>query len=105
MKLSIFGAISLLVVFGTAASQASEPKVPAGLDPGGTAIAILGDGIDYTKPVIAKRLARDGEGDLIAWDFVDNDIRPYAKDGQTTADAGRVNRGVSGRNRMPHPLL
>lgn len=66
---------------------ATEPKVPSGLDPGGVAIALLGDGIDYTKPEIAKRLARDGEGDLIAWDFVDNDIRPYAKAGQTTVDA------------------
>ena len=82
--------IAALLIFlsiGMQASLASEPKVPAGLDPGGVAIALLGDGIDYTKPAIAKRLARDGEGDLIAWDFVDNDIRPYAQTSQTTVDA------------------
>jgi hypothetical protein len=34
-------------------------------------------GLDYTQMDIARRLARDGEGEPIAWDFVDNDPRPY----------------------------
>ncbi len=80
----------LLLLIQSIPGSASEPKVPAGLDPGGFAIALLGDGIDYTIPVVAKRLARDGEGDLIAWDFVDNDIRPYAKASQSTADAEHI---------------
>ncbi|MEM9356841.1 MAG: hypothetical protein AAGB04_11555, partial [Pseudomonadota bacterium] len=89
---SVFGqlfiaAMTMLLLLPPSGVQASEPKVPPGLDPGGVAIALLGDGVDYTKPEIAKRLARDGEGDLIAWDFVDNDIRPYAKAGQSTLDA------------------
>jgi len=79
--------LAMLLLASPPGVQASEPKVPPGLDPGGVAIALLGDGVDYTKPELAKRLARDGEGDLIAWDFVDNDIRPYAKTGQSTADA------------------
>ncbi len=79
--------LAMLLLASPLGVQASEPKVPPGLDPGGVVIALLGDGVDYTKPELAKRLARDGEGDLIAWDFVDNDIRPYAKVGQSTADA------------------
>ena len=40
-------------------------------------------GIDYTAPDVARVLARDGEGELIGWDFVDNDHRPYAAAGGT----------------------
>ena len=64
-----------------------EPRIPAGADPGGIAIALLGYGADYTQPDIAARLARDGEGVPIAWDFADNDNRPFAKLGRGTADA------------------
>lgn len=61
--------------------------MPPGLDPGGIAIALLGTGVDYTRREIAGRLARDGEGDLIAWDFTDNDTKPYAASSPNTADA------------------
>ena len=73
----------LFVMAGTmlwaelAAAQARKPKLPAGLDPGGVAIAILSTGIDYRATDIAQRLARDGEGDLIGWDLVDRDNRPF----------------------------
>jgi hypothetical protein len=60
-----------------AVAQARKPPVPAGLDPGGVAIAVLSTGIDYRLSEVAQRLARDGEGQLIAWDFVDNDNRPF----------------------------
>ncbi|MEO1609714.1 MAG: hypothetical protein AAFR90_10305 [Pseudomonadota bacterium] len=66
---------------------AAEPPIPPGVDPGGVAVAILGDGVDYTRPEIAARLARDGEGDLIARDFTDDDARPYAADNLTTVYA------------------
>jgi subtilisin family serine protease len=64
----------------TALAQASRPKpaVPAGVDPGGIAIALIATGIDYTHPEIKDRLARDGEGELIGFDLIDNDHRPYA---------------------------
>ena len=62
-----------------AAQPAGKPPVPIGVDPGGVLIAIIGDGIDYTRPEIAARLARDGEGELIGWDLVDNDRRPFGQ--------------------------
>lgn len=66
--------------------QAAEPKVPARPAPDGIAVAILGPGVDYREPLIADRLARDGEGDLISWDFADGDNRPFedAVNGQGT---------------------
>ena len=54
-----------------------DPPVPPGRDPGGVAIAIIGPGIDYTWSEISKHLARDGEGEIIGWDFADNDRRPF----------------------------
>lgn len=59
-----------------AQSTVRKPKPPTGLDPGGIAVALLGPGLDYRRADIARRLARDGEGELIAWDMVDNDARP-----------------------------
>jgi hypothetical protein len=72
-------AISIVMLAAAAYGQAQreKPRVPPGRDPGGVAIAIIGSGIDYTRPEIAARLARDGEGELIGWDFVDNDRRPF----------------------------
>jgi hypothetical protein len=63
---------------GTATAQERDPKLPAGRDPGGIAVALVTTGLDYTHPEIAPRLARDGEGELIGWDLVDNDNRPFA---------------------------
>ncbi len=65
---------------------AKEPNVPAGLDPGGVAVAIFGPGIDYTAPGIAKRLARDGEGNPIGFDFIDDDGLPF----EATIAAGQT---------------
>ncbi|MFZ4806377.1 MAG: hypothetical protein ACOYLQ_03900 [Hyphomicrobiaceae bacterium] len=60
-----------------ASAQPRDPPVPPGLDPGGVPVAVFADGIDYTDPQILRRLARDGEGDLVAWDFTDGDARPH----------------------------
>lgn len=62
---------------GAALAQEKEPAVPPGRDPGGVAIALLSTGIDYTIPEVAQRLARDGEGELIGWDLVDKDRKPF----------------------------
>jgi subtilisin family serine protease len=59
---------------------ARKPKLPPGRDPGGAAIAVADTGIDYTRPDFAARLARDGEGELIGWDMVDRDNRPFTAD-------------------------
>jgi len=56
---------------------ARDPPVPPGHDPGGAAVGLFTTGIDYREPEIARRLARDGEGEIIGWDIVDNDNRPY----------------------------
>jgi len=76
-----------LVMLSSAVAIAKEPKVPVYRDPGGVAVAMLGHGVNYTHKTIARRLARDGEGDPIGWDFADNDIRPFAKNGLGTANA------------------
>jgi hypothetical protein len=68
----------LLVAAPAATAQERDPKLPAGRDPGGIAVALFTTGLDYTQPDIAPRLARDGEGELIGWDFVDSDNRPFA---------------------------
>src|SRR4029077_8292457 len=74
-----------LTLATTAAAQRKKPPLPPGRDPGGVAIALLGSGIDYTVPHIAQRLARDGEGELIGFDLVDNDNRPLGGDGTALA--------------------
>jgi hypothetical protein len=83
MRLSAGLAVLLLVL--AAPAWAQDPRLPAGKDPGGTAVVLMTRGLDYTRPEIAKLLARDGEGELIGWDFVDNDNRPFVK-GDTMAD-------------------
>jgi hypothetical protein len=63
-----------------AAGPATKPPVPTGVDPGGVLVALIGDGVDYTQPELAARLARDGEGEIIGWDVHDKDRRPYGID-------------------------
>ncbi len=77
MKLQA-ASFALAMALAGAPALAADPPVPLGQDPGGTAVAIISTGIDYTIPEIAQSLARDGEGEIIAWDFVDGDNRPYA---------------------------
>lgn len=62
-----------------APAESRDPPAPPGLDPGGVAVAIADvGGIDYLDVELAARLARDGEGEPIAWDFAEQDPRPYA---------------------------
>jgi len=60
-----------------AVAQTKKPPLPPGRDPGGIAIALLTTGIDYTSASVARGLARDGEGELIGFDLVDGDNRPF----------------------------
>jgi len=74
--------IALVVFLGQAGGAiAADPVLPPGQDPGGTALALIGPGFDYLAEGIVQRLARDGEGELIGWDFVDGDRTPYATAG------------------------
>ncbi|MDQ8698764.1 hypothetical protein [Hyphomicrobium sp. LHD-15] len=83
-----FALIAIAAMMSTApisgAARASDPPLKSGRDPSGTAIAIIIDGFDYTRPEIASVLARDGEGEAIAWDTLDGDRRPFAKSGSGT---------------------
>ena len=74
-------ATSLVLAFAMASPSAAtpaNPPVPPGQDPGGPALALVGGGVDYREPSLATRLARDGEGEIIGWDFIDNDRHPFA---------------------------
>ncbi len=60
-----------------AVANSKDPRVPADRETGGIPVAIICTGVNYTLPEIAKRLARDGEGEIIGWDFADGDHRPF----------------------------
>ncbi len=67
----------------------NEPEIPAGTDPGGVAVAIIDSGVNYTLKQITPRLARDAEGNLIGYDFHDNDKCPFDVVPGQKPDAGR----------------
>lgn len=77
LRTTAVAAATSLTLLAPCVALAGDPKVPPGQDPGGTAIALIGGGLDYTDAKIAPRLARDGEGELIGWDMVDNDRAPF----------------------------
>ena len=58
-------------------AQSKDPAVPVGRMAGGVPVVLVSIGVNYTPPGIAERLARDGEGDIIGWDFTDSDNRPF----------------------------
>ncbi len=62
------------------AQSGGKPPVPPGEPTSGPAVVMLTTGIDYTRPSVARKLARDGEGELAGWDAVDRDRRPYGVD-------------------------
>lgn len=84
--------LGLALTVTGAFAQSPKPKVPSGTDPGGIAIALIAYGIDYTDPEIAPRLARDGEGDIVGWDFVSGDNRPFAATPEAGIDGTRLAR-------------
>jgi hypothetical protein len=88
MMLRLAAAVGILAAIATSAAAqvaARKPAVPPGTPTRGFAVGLLIDGIDYTKPAIAARLARDGEGVAIAYDAVDDDARPYGTDAAAEA--------------------
>ena len=66
-------------------AKSADPAVPAGRNPGGYPVAIIGSGIDYTLRNVGQMLARDGEGEIIGYDFIDDDRRPFATGTETDA--------------------
>lgn len=69
-------------------AHAGDPAVPPGRDQGGIPVAIIGPGFDYTSAAIAARLARDGEGEITGYDYIDDDRQPFVRDsrGQDMAE-------------------
>ena len=78
-------AILAVLVVASHLALAADPKLPPATDPGLVPVALVAHGVDYTDPAIAPRLARDGEGNIVGWDFVDSDNLPYAKDPASNA--------------------
>jgi hypothetical protein len=87
MLRAFLSCVLALTLAATAAAQRKKPPLPPGRDPGGVAIALLSTGIDYTVPEVARRLARDGEGELIGWDLPDKDNHPFRPSGNGPAPA------------------
>ncbi|MGE0766434.1 MAG: hypothetical protein AB7L90_08220 [Hyphomicrobiaceae bacterium] len=98
-KWALAGFLAQAIV-AIASARASDPRLAAGRDPGGIAVAIVGAGLDYRRQELASRLARDGEGELIGWDFVDGDRLPFAASGGFDAIAAIV-VGESGARAIP----
>jgi len=59
------------------AREPLNPPVPPGRDPGGVAVALFDSGLNYALPTFAGRLARDGEGKALGYDFWELDERPF----------------------------
>jgi hypothetical protein len=57
-----------------------DAPVPAGSDPGGIAVALIDSGVNYTLASLAARLARDGAGRALGYDYWDMDARPFDLD-------------------------
>lgn len=93
---------------GVPPPRSRKPRVPAGRDPGGVAVAVIGAGVDYLQPDIAGRLARDGEGELIGFDLIDADPWPLeepTRNLSVPADAGTTLCRVVLREAMAARLI
>jgi hypothetical protein len=90
---TVAAALGALALATVTASAAEKPKVPSGsptaVEP---SVAIVGAGLDYTRPELAAALRRDAELEIVGWDFVDNDRRPF--EGKSAV----VNPATSERN-------
>lgn len=96
----MIGAVALTTLLSfcaanTGSAQAADPKVPPGQDPGGPALALIGGGVDYTSADIAHRLARDGEGEPISWDLIDNDRTAFARAIAKEQNSAPVEKGAA----------
>lgn len=89
MTRALLFTLSVLVLGVSAViAQTAKPPVPPGWDSGkGTLVVLIGSGIDYRQPSIAARLARDGEGEIIGWDCIEDDRRPFDRFRGATPDA------------------
>jgi hypothetical protein len=91
--LNVAATLAALTLLATTAFAAVKPKVPPGtstaVEP---SVAIVGTGLDYTRPELAAALRRDAELEIVGWDFIDNDRRPFE------GKSGVANPATSERN-------
>jgi hypothetical protein len=81
--LALFAVWLCAASLGAAPSLArSKPPLPPAAPTTGAAVALFTSGVDYTRPDLARKLARDGEGVAIAFDAVDEDPRPFGTDAE-----------------------
>jgi hypothetical protein len=95
----LLSSLALVTLTSPAPAQdrrpSSKPRIVPGQDPGGIAVALIGTGVAYTLPQIARRLARDGEGDILGIDFEARDNRPLDLDAGGAPASGVRPRGTS----------
>jgi hypothetical protein len=84
VKCCLLMAAVLLTSSAHGQTSALKPPIPPGPPTRLQAVALLSSGIDYTRPGIAAKLARDGEGEIIGWDAIDGDRKPFLRDGPAT---------------------
>ncbi len=93
---------ALLPVLIASSPILAEPlNVAPGSDPGGTAIAVITPPFHLVDSDVSHKLARDGEGVAIGWDF---SKRPKSSEGgsaiQDTAAAPEIVRTLAGRQNI-----
>lgn len=86
------------------ATEASRGTSQPGLED--VAVAFIGDGVDADHPTIAPCIARDGEGVPVGWDFIDNDVTPFARTEGTAPHIVRAacSRPVDTNGSAPPPV-
>ena len=57
-----------------------DPPLPDGVDPGGVTVALVDSGVAYDLSALNGRLARDGSGRILGYDYWDMDAYPYDLD-------------------------
>jgi hypothetical protein len=97
MLRTVLSLAAMLALATMAQAQVKKPPLPPGRDPGGIAVALIGTGVDYTLLEVARGLARDGEGDLIGLDLVDNDNRPLGDGGGTRLAVALLDKEIGAR--------
>lgn len=82
------GLVFVIAAVASTASLAqatSKPPIAAAKPTAGFAVAVLAEGFDYSRPGVAARFARDGEGEAIAYDAADDDRRPFVASAAASA--------------------
>jgi hypothetical protein len=78
--------------------SAEHPDIPPGQDPGGTAVSIVSAALDFKQPGLQPRLARDGEGVAIAWDFSSSDANAATAEATAMGVASHLIQDLAARS-------